>query len=86
MPPHCLAAISTSAPWAALKEHVSTIDGLHLRDLITDEARCSALTATHGDILLDFSRQRVTSETMDMLFNLAEVRQTNYKKSCHNVK
>ncbi|KAG5176618.1 Phosphoglucose isomerase [Tribonema minus] len=76
-----MTAIYQSAAWAALKEHVSTVDALHLRDLMQDEARCAALTAQHGDILLDFSRQRVTSETMDMLFNLCEAADLEGKRA-----
>lgn len=41
--------------------------------MIQDKERCAALRAEYGSILLDYSRQRVTNETMDMLFNLAEV-------------
>lgn len=67
------AAIHQSAAWAALREQASALEGHHLRDLIVDKERCAALTAEHGAILLDYSRQRVTNETMDKLFNLAEV-------------
>jgi glucose-6-phosphate isomerase len=66
-------AIHQSAAWAALREQAAALEGHHLRELIVDKERCAALTAEHGAILLDYSRQRVTNETMDMLFNLAEV-------------
>ncbi|CAM9972287.1 unnamed protein product [Ascophyllum nodosum] len=40
--------------------------------MMADADRCAALTAEHDGIFLDYSRQRVTNETMDMLFSLAE--------------
>jgi glucose-6-phosphate isomerase len=64
-------SISSSPAWQALQAHVAQIEGTHLRDLLRDEGRCEALTATHGEIFLDYARQRVTSETMSLLFALA---------------
>lgn len=43
----------------------------HLKILLQDPDRCAALVAEHDGILLDFSRQNVAPETMDMLFDLA---------------
>lgn len=54
-------------------------DKLHLRTLISDSVRCSGLVAhyqTKSDpnrkIILDYSRQQVTGETMELLFDLAD--------------
>lgn len=52
-------------------------DKLHLRNLCNDSSRCSALCATHSaeggrKIYLDYSRQQVTGETMEILFDLAD--------------
>jgi len=58
--------------WAALKEHAKDVDKTHLKDLLQDAARVEALTAEHNGMYLDYSRQRVTSETMSKLFALAE--------------
>lgn len=57
-------AIHETAAWAALKEHAASLQGAHLRDMMRDPDRCSALTAERDGILLDYSRQRVTNETM----------------------
>lgn len=57
-------AIHETAAWAALKEHAASLEGAHLRDLMSSADRCSALTAEREGILLDYSRQRVTNETM----------------------
>merc|ERR1719181_1386664 len=46
---------------------------MHLKDLLSDASRCSGLTAEHDGIYLDYSRENVTSQTMDGLLELAEV-------------
>lgn len=52
-------------------------DKLHLRNLCNDAARCAGLVATHMSegyrkMVLDYSRQQVTGETMELLFDLAD--------------
>jgi len=52
-------------------------DKLHLRNLCNDAARCAGLKATYitkgfRKIILDYSRQQVTGETMELLFDLAD--------------
>lgn len=52
-------------------------DKLHLRNLCNDSSRCAGLTAVHMSkgfrkIILDYSRQQVTGETMELLFDLAD--------------
>lgn len=58
-------------------EEFQTDDKLHLRNLCNDSARCAGLTAVHTSegyrkIILDYSRQQVTGETMELLFDLAD--------------
>ncbi|EJK76542.1 hypothetical protein THAOC_01689 [Thalassiosira oceanica] len=67
------ALVSTTAEWKRLQRHASeTISQTHLRDLLKDEERCDSMFATHDGVYYDYSRQQATSETMDLLFNLAE--------------
>ncbi|KAL3761983.1 hypothetical protein ACHAW5_006489 [Stephanodiscus triporus] len=40
--------------------------------MLRDRDRCDAMIATHDGVYYDYSRQRVTAETMDLLFDLAE--------------
>lgn len=63
-----------TAAWATLATHAKKLDGdgTHLRELMKDEARCSAMVAEFDDIVLDYSRQRLTTETMSMLLDLAK--------------
>jgi glucose-6-phosphate isomerase len=49
------------------------VQGLHLRKLFaTDPKRGERMTATAAGLFLDYSKNRVTSETLKLLFKLAE--------------
>ena len=67
----CIDIFETTA-WARLQQHAMQLKDTHLRDLLADETRCAATTITSMDIMLDYSREKVTLQTMDMLFDLAE--------------
>jgi glucose-6-phosphate isomerase len=59
--------------WQALERHYAEISGTHLRDLFAaDPARGERLTAEAAGIYLDYSKNRVTDETMGLLIELAE--------------
>ena len=64
-------SIAASPAWNALSAHVPEIQELHLRDLLRDAARSARLRASHGSLQLDYSRQRVTARTMELLLDLA---------------
>jgi glucose-6-phosphate isomerase len=58
--------------WAALQKHYDQIGGVHLRDLFaTDPGRGERLTAQAAGVFLDYSKNRVTDETMALLVSLA---------------
>ena len=57
--------------WEALKAHWRDIEPLHLRDLLADGGRSEAMLVEHEGMLLDFSRQRATAETVQLLLELA---------------
>jgi glucose-6-phosphate isomerase len=59
--------------WTALKDHYEKIRELHLRTLFVDDAaRGERLTAEAAGIFLDYSKNRVTDETIALLCRLAE--------------
>jgi glucose-6-phosphate isomerase len=59
--------------WQALERHYAEISGTHLRDLFAaDPGRGERLTAEAAGIYLDYSKNRVTDETMRLLIELAE--------------
>lgn len=63
---------SQTAEWRRLERHADVIEQTHLRDLLLDEERCDSMYATHDGVYLDYSRQRITRETMDLLLDLAK--------------
>jgi glucose-6-phosphate isomerase len=59
--------------WQALKRHYDEIAGQNLRELFTaDPERGERLTAEAAGLYLDYSKNRVTDETMRLLVALAE--------------
>ena len=59
--------------WKALEAHNKAIRGLHLRQLFADDPkRGERLTAEAAGIYLDYSKNRITSETINLLLDLAE--------------
>jgi glucose-6-phosphate isomerase len=59
--------------WAALTAHHEEIRGAHLRELFAaDPGRGERMIAQGGGLYLDYSKNRVTDETMRLLVELAE--------------
>ncbi|WP_200841781.1 glucose-6-phosphate isomerase [Actinomadura sp. K4S16] len=68
-----MADITESPEWTALAEHHAAIAGRHLRELFADDpGRADRMTVTAGDLFLDYSKHRVTGETLTLLAALAE--------------
>jgi glucose-6-phosphate isomerase len=59
--------------WQALAEHCASIRDLHLRQIFAeDPQRGERLNAEGAGIYLDYSKNRVTGDTLKLLVNLAE--------------
>jgi glucose-6-phosphate isomerase len=59
--------------WKALEAHARKIRGTHLRQLFEeDPGRGERLTAEAAGLSLDYSKNRVTDETLQLLLDLAE--------------
>lgn len=65
---------SQTAAWRALEQHFAQIKDVHMRDLFEqDKDRFTKFSATFdGQILVDFSKNRITQETLDNLLALAK--------------
>ncbi|MEO5634149.1 glucose-6-phosphate isomerase [Gaiella sp.] len=62
----------TTTAWSALERHFGAMEGRHLRDLFAaDPARAQRLTVEAAGIFLDYSKNRVTDETLALLLDLA---------------
>ena len=67
------AKLTDRASWKALEAHHAAIEGRHLRDLFAaDPSRGEQLKAEALGIYLDYSKNRITGETVDLLLKLAD--------------
>ncbi len=61
-----------SAAWRALAAHRQEMAEVHLRDLFEEDGgRFERLSRRLGDLLIDFSKHRITDETLGLLWQLA---------------
>jgi glucose-6-phosphate isomerase len=61
------------AAWKALAAHYKTISKLHLRELFAnDPGRGERMTVEAVGLYLDYSKNRITEETLQLLLQLAE--------------
>ena len=59
--------------WKALAEHYKMIGNVHLRSLFADDPRRGRRLAVEGaGLYLDYSKNRITDETIKLLVNLAQ--------------
>ncbi|MBO0853562.1 MAG: glucose-6-phosphate isomerase [Nocardia sp.] len=64
--------ITATAAWRTLRDHHDAMADRHLRELFAeDPARGRELTVTVGDLHIDYSKHRVTRETLGLLVDLA---------------
>src|ERR1035437_2756745 len=68
-----LAPLTERTAWKALEAHYPKVRELHLRKLLADDPqRGERLTAEAVGIYLDYSKNRITDETLQLLLQLAE--------------
>ncbi|XP_002510371.2 glucose-6-phosphate isomerase, cytosolic isoform X1 [Ricinus communis] len=77
------ALICDTQPWKDLKAHVEDIKKTHLRNLLGDTERCKSMLVEFDGIMLDYSRQTATIDTLDKLYNLAEA--AHLKEKIHRM-
>jgi glucose-6-phosphate isomerase len=66
---------SETQAWRALRAHHAEIEGIHLRELFgRDPARAERFAVEGAGLFLDYSKNRVTADTMRLLVALAEER------------
>ncbi len=65
-------SLTARPEWLALSKHFEQIEPLHLRDLFAaDPGRAERLSIEAAGLLLDYSKHRVTGETLQLLSQLA---------------
>ena len=59
--------------WKALENHFSEMENVHMKNLFSDnENRFNEFSLQFENILLDFSKNRITQKTMNLLVDLAK--------------
>mmetsp|Transcript_18666 Transcript_18666/g.25729 ORF Transcript_18666/g.25729 Transcript_18666/m.25729 type:complete len:555 (-) Transcript_18666:57-1721(-) len=68
-----MSSLSTSPAWEALQAHYDATKDVHMKDLFAaDPERFNKLSLKFEDILFDFSKNRISEETLSLLYALAE--------------
>jgi glucose-6-phosphate isomerase len=76
------APLTTSVAWSALAAHHEAIKNRDLRSLFAEDTRrAERFTALGGGLVLDFSKNRITEETLALLVKLAEARNLAEKRA-----
>ena len=71
--PQGIASLTKRESWKALQAHYEKVRELHLRGLFAEDAkRGERMTAEAVGIFLDYSKNRITQETLKLLLQLAE--------------
>ncbi|MEJ2746936.1 MAG: glucose-6-phosphate isomerase, partial [Anaerolineae bacterium] len=67
-----MSQLTSSSVWQALVQHQKMMTAVHMRDLFAqDSQRFVKFSLQLGDILFDYSKNRITEETLRLLFDLA---------------
>jgi glucose-6-phosphate isomerase len=67
-----MAQLTKSAAWQGLQAHQKTMARIHMRDLFAQEPRrFERLSLRLEDLLLDYSKNRITTRTLTLLSDLA---------------
>ena len=70
--------------WQNLNDHFTKIKDVHMRDLfVKDPERFRKFSIQFNDILVDYSKNRITEETLDLLLELA--RKVELEKAIENM-
>lgn len=64
---------TATAAWKALEAHYESMKAVHMRDLFAqDERRFQSLSTCFEEMVVDYSKNRMTTETRQLLLQLAE--------------
>ena len=68
-----IARLAERTAWKRLAAHHKKVSALHLRELFADDpTRGERMTAEAVGLYLDYSKNRITDETLELLLNLAQ--------------
>ncbi len=70
-----MTTLTTTPAWQALAAHHTQIKDMHLRKLFADDpGRAQRFSVEGGSLFLDYSKNRITDETVRLLLQLVEAR------------
>ena len=73
---------SEKSAWADLSEHWKKIASIHIRQLFeNDNKRFNRFSLTFGDLFLDYSKNRIVTETFNLLIRLAKEQRVEEKRN-----
>ncbi len=76
-----MSGLTESPAWRALAAHHAQVKDVHLRTLFAEDAQRFTKFSVEGPgLLLDYSKNRVTAETMRLLLDLARERQVEQRR------
>ncbi len=65
--------LTGSNAWKSLEDHFNAVENIHMRDLFKNDAnRFNHLSLTATNITLDYSKNRLTKDTLPLLISLAK--------------
>lgn len=68
-----MSSLTQSECWSALSKHYESVKNQHMRDMFAaDPERFNKFSLKLNDILYDFSKNRISDETVKLLLNLAK--------------
>lgn len=67
-----MSALTTSGAWRTLADHAADLQSTHMRELFSSEPqRAEQMTCSAAGLFLDYSKNRITGQTLNHLFGLA---------------
>ena len=76
-----MSELTDSAEWKALTKHFKAMSHVHMRDLFDENSdRFEQFSVGLNDILLDYSKNRITDETFKLLMDLARFTQVEQSR------
>ncbi|MEZ4708368.1 MAG: glucose-6-phosphate isomerase [Caldilineaceae bacterium] len=75
-----MSKLTESSAWRALAAHQAEMQNVQMRDLFADDpARFERFSLRFDDILFDYSKNRITQQTIDLLLDLARQQDVEQK-------
>ena len=65
-------SLAQTPEWKSLGAHYEQMKSIHMKELFQDKSRFKKFSLRQGPFLLDYSKNRISEETLKLLTDLAE--------------